>query len=255
VASLKIPSASAPFVTGNSPTANGQAVGKSLFYKNGYVFLGLTTTLNGPGFHTIDVHTPSAPVWITSWPEGTATMGPTSGPINAVLSRGGYVYLGVVPMTTSLDASQKELLTLDVAANFSKPKLVGAFGASGAGNGKSIAAVGDTLYLGRTSPNSGQEYYVINNTTPATAALPQTSSTEVGNSVNKILVRDTLAYLLTNADLRVVTAATGAAWGSVALPQNSTTSSEPSMDCEGNYLFVTSNATSGKGYLYVITAS
>src|SRR6185295_20334181 len=46
-ANFLLPTSTAPFVWGNSPSGgNDQAVGKSIFYNNGYIYLGLTTTQN-----------------------------------------------------------------------------------------------------------------------------------------------------------------------------------------------------------------
>lgn len=255
LSSLKLATGTVPFVNGNISSSNSQAVGSSLLYKNGYVFLGLTTTAKGSGLHIIDVHNPSGPVWVASWPAAYGGAGPSWGPVNALAIKGSYVYAAVAPTTTPLDAAKKELLTLDIASDFTKPALVGGFGsASGLGSGKSLALVGSTIYLGRDVPNAAPELHVLNNSAPKTASLPELANAEINSTVSGITVRDSLAFLLDKTNLQVVHATSALPYASVPLAASGGTE-EPSLDCEGNYLYVASNNSANKGTISIFSVT
>jgi len=240
----------------SGPAVRGTTAGNALFYKNGYIFLGLTSTGgNGAGFNIIDAH--DLPALFAAhanpiMPIGYYNVG--SSDINAVTVRGSYVYLAVPsvdPPMSKVVGSQ--LITLDISTDITNPGLVGGFAGTGSGHGKSLAFVGDNLYLGRTSPNAGYEFHVLDNTSPNTNSLPQLRGAEIGQSVNGVLVRDNLTYLLTNTGL-ITTNATSSATTTLALPVSGS-SYEPSLDCEDNYFYVTANDASDRGRLFVVTAN
>ncbi len=102
-----------------------------------------------------------------------------------------------------------ELIILDVITNPASPTLVGSYDAPGGGgnngNGKSLYLVGNTLYFGRTLL-SGNEFYILNNTNSETS-LPVLGSKNILNggnssSVNGIIIRDYLAFLITNGEFQ-----------------------------------------------------
>ena len=124
----------------------------------------------------------------------------------------------------------------------------------GSGNGKSLYAVGDSLYLGRTV--GGTEFLILNNSNPATADPPGLvalgGKPDVDESVNGLVVRDYLSFLLTNSQLRVLKTNVPASispYASVALPAGS---QGRSLDCEGNFLYA-GFTLSGKAYVGAIT--
>lgn len=171
-----------PGVTGTG----SQSIGQSIFYRNGYVYLGLAKTLAGPEFNIIDVTDPLAPVWKGGYNVGNG--------VNAVFVKDHYAYLAT--------PNSQELITLDLS-DPSNPAPVGGFDAPGGGgnfgNGKSIYSVGNTLYLGRTLL-LGNELYILDNADPETN-LPTLGSKDIKNgnnnaSVNGIVVRDYLAFLI-----------------------------------------------------------
>ncbi len=234
---FEIATKTSPFIKGSS----GQSVGNTIFYKDGLVYLGLTKTLSGPEFNIIDVHNPTAPFWVGGYSVGNT--------INSIFVRGKYAYL-VTP-------NSQELIILDVS-DPSAPVAAGGFDApDSVGNGKSVYSYGDMLYLGRTVTASNPEFYVLNNTNPGTT-LPQLGSFENGSSINGLIVRDTLAFLITNTQLQIIDTSIPATISSytspLTLPSSGGTPA-PSFDCEGNYFFVGTNSSSNKGALYSITAS
>ena len=238
---LMLASSSAPNVKGS------QARGVSLYYKNGYLLLGLAATGagNGPEFHLIDVHNPlslfAGPHLL--FPIGSYAVG---NEVNAITMRGTYAYLAT--------PNVQELHTLNLT-NPNTPTLVGGFSSgTGLSNGKSMYLVGNNLYLGKTVPNTGNDFHILNNTTPG-ATLTELGGIDVPSTVNAVIVRDYLSFLLTNTELRLYRTdvpATPTLFSTLAIPQNGHASVEPSMDCEANRMYVTSNNTSGNGYLYVI---
>ena len=233
-----------------------EAIGNSIFYKDGYVYLGLTATGSGPEFHIIDVHNPSSPIEVGYWPS-TANI---NHDINAIYVKNGYAYL-VHPAGSPYN---EQLTILDVS-NPSIPKRVGYFYDDGGigGNGKSLDLVGDTLYLGRTAtnlsgaPDTLPEFYILNNPDPTSIAdaiplgiLPLPTS---GDSVNGVIIRDYLAFLVTTDGQFQI-------W-QIDDPSNiipyfnsSITGNGASLDCEGNFIYAGSVDSSNKSYLSVITA-
>lgn len=228
-----------PGVTGTS----GQAVGNSIFYKNGIVYLGLTKTGGGPEFNVIDVGgggaggSPTAPVFLGGFSVGNA--------VNAVSVQGGYAYVAT--------PNSEELKILDVA-NPSAIVRVGGFDApGGSGNGKSLFVSGDKLFFGRTL--GGNEFYVLDSTNQA-GQLPPLGAKDLGNeSLNDLLVRDYLGFLLTNSQLqiwRVDEPGSMSAWApAITLPANG---KGISLDCEKNSLFLASNPSTNKGSVSVVNA-
>lgn len=227
-------------VTGTS----GQGVGNSLFYKDGYVYLGLTKTGSGPEFHIIDVHNPLNPFLVGGYSVGND--------VNAIFVKGRYVYLAT--------PNDEEFTILDVG-NPSSPQRVGGFNAPGGEPGLSLALVGDEAYVGRAYSSDG-ELYVLNVASPA--AVAELGHQDIGSdnqaSAKGLLVRDNLAFVTTSESLRiwdVATAGSMAERAVVPLP-NSGDTLDTTLDCEDNYLFIASVPTTGasakRGTLSVVTA-
>ncbi len=210
-------------------------VGNSIFYKNGYVYLGLTNSGSGPEFYIIDVRNPLIPTAVIG---GVYIVG---NDINAIAVKGSYAYLAT--------PNNQELQILNIS-NPSVPVLAGNFSV-GAGNGKNIYIADDKLYFGKTT-GSGNDLFILNNINP-NVTLPELGGLDVGASVNDVLVRDYLAFLLTNNQLKILNVNNPGGitqWASpVSLP-GAGTSGGSSIDCEGNYLYV---GTKTNGGLYVIS--
>lgn len=205
--------------------------GNSIAYRDGYIFLGLnSTTGQGKEFNIVDVHTPTSPFVRSSANIGNG--------VNAIFVKGLYAYVA--------SPNSQSLKVFDI----SNPNGVTAVGGyTGIGNtGKSVYAVGDTVYLGTTA--SGAHLHILDASTPA--SLSSLGSATFSASVDGIIVRDSLAFVLTKSALQVINATSTAAWSSAAtLPSSGSTLYEPVMDCEGNMIFVGSNDSGDHGKLYV----
>jgi prepilin-type N-terminal cleavage/methylation domain-containing protein len=224
----------------NVDGTGGQAIGNSIFYKDGYIYLGLAASASGPEFHIIDVHSPSNPFEVGYWPQ-TGNLGSA---INAIYVRGKYVYLAT--------ADSKDLIVLNIT-NPTAPTEVGNYNVSGGGNGKSLYTVGDNLYLGRTNPSTNPEFYILNTINPASITL--SSSQAITSSVRAIVVRDYLAFLITTNNQFQIWKVDNPTITSYATPLAlPVSSSGTSLDCEGNYLYAGSVDSSNRGYLSVISA-
>ncbi len=246
---------SVPGVSGN------QGKGNSIFYKDGYIYLGLMATgisSNGPEFHIIDVRNPSAPIVVGHWPSS----GNLGNNINAIKVRGDYAYLAT--------PNSEELKIIDIS-DPTNPTLTSGFDAPDAtGNGRSLDLVGNNLYLGRTFTSSNQELYVVDISDQANIPTTPLGIQEISRSVNALLIRDYLIFLISStssqegkleiwnsSDKSNLTPFTT----SISLPNTSGGISNtfiPTMDCEGNYIYASSVPSSGlfanKGSLTIITA-
>lgn len=251
------------FASSSVPSVTGTWSGNSLYYRNGYLFVGLAKAGGtGPEFHMVDVHLPSAMIsaplsgsHIASTTVGSFTV---AHDVNAIAMRGTYAYL------TTPDTQELKVLDL---TNPTTPSLVSGYdAASGSGNGKSLYLIGNTLYLGKTTGNGG-DFVILDITNPTSVQASNVNPPGVdvdiptSNSVDGVLVGDyqarPLAFVLTNSDLRIFDIKVPAAittWGTLTLPASGNVT-EPSLDCEGNRLYISSNDSSGKGYVYVVKPS
>lgn len=243
-----------PNITGG--LSSGGA-GNSLYYKDGLLYVGLSKTTTGTEFNIVDVHNPLAPSLV-----------PGSGlnidfDVSAIAVVGNTAYLA-----TNNDGG--EVVVVDVG-NPAAPVVLSTYNAPGqlsAGYGRSLELVGDRLFLGRSSMNSGAEFLALDaSSSLGVIAATPLGSLDVGTSlvpftVYGTLVRDSLAFLAggntTNGKLYIenisnISGITDAA-APVALPNNSFGFA---LDCEGNDIFVGSrdNSASNFGYLSVITSS
>jgi hypothetical protein len=228
----------------------GEGIGNSIFYKDGFVYLGLTKVGSGSTkgeFNIIDVHNfPTNPPVLA----GSYAVGNT---VNAIYVKGKYAYLAT--------SNSQELIVLDV----SDPSdiLTWGYDATGGGNGKSLYLVGDSLYLA-----SGPEFYILNNSDPENIASnnPTPPTINIGSDIDGLVVRtglDTaappalhnLAFLLTTNNFQIWDITDSSAitqWSPAFLGLPSGSVFEPVFDCEGNNFFVGSNDGDDHGYLSVI---
>ncbi|HVM73267.1 MAG TPA: hypothetical protein VMU13_00075 [Candidatus Paceibacterota bacterium] len=229
-----IPTSSTPFVTG---TSSSQALGNSIFYKDGYVYLGLSKTATGPEFNIIDVHDPHTPKWVGGFTIGWS--------INQIYVRDGYAYLAT-------DDKSRELVILDVHDK-THPTLAATFdptGTLGYEVGKSIYARGDDLFFGMSSATGSPELYTFSIAHPA---IPlKTGHYTIGSTILDSFARDSTLFILASTigqfqmlDISDVSAIKQYA-PSLTLPGIGA-----GLDCEGNYFFVGSNAGT-QGWVSII---
>ncbi len=243
-------------ITGLTPPVNfevlgvtgtgDQAIGNSIFYKDGYIYLGLTTTGSGPEFHIIDAHDPTTLGLseVGSWPPAGGSL---SNNINDIYVKGRYVYLA---HPTDISSPYVEEITVLDISNPTNPQRVGGYNApDDDGYGKSIYSVGDTLYLGRIVTAGNPEFYILDSSN--LSGISEIASQEISEDVNGLLVRDYLAFLITNNQFQI--------WridnpSSISNYYSVSFAGGTSLDCEGNYLYASSIDSSYNGYLSVISA-
>lgn len=216
------------------PSVTQAGVGNSIYYRDGYVYLGLTAAGgHGNELNVLDVHTPTSPYVRSSVSIGND--------VNSLFVKGLYAY--------SASPNSQQLKVFDIS-NPNNITSAGGYTGSG-GNGKSLYAVGDSAYLG-TAQGNGSLYELFDISTPGTPSLKATKSFTA--SVDGIIVRDALAFILTKSALQIINATSTAAWSSAyPLPASGSALYEPVMDCEGNTIFVASNDSSNHGKIYVFT--
>ena len=201
--------------------SGGQALGNTIFYKDGYVYLGLTKTQSGPEFNVIDVSAPLNPIW-----KGGYSIGHD---VNAILVRNNLAYVAT--------PANAELKILDISVPVN-PTLFGEIDLpDNSANGKSMAIVGNKLYLGRTEGSSPltKELQVLDITNPASPTPG--ASADVGSTINAVTIRDNLAFMITNdanLEFQIWDLNTMALYGS----KNIQPTSAGGMDCEGNYVYI-----------------
>jgi hypothetical protein len=241
-----------PNVTGLA----GQAIGVSLFYKDGIIFLGLAKA-TGPEMNIIDVGggdnilaSPTNPILISSYE--------INNEVNDMYLRNNYLYVA--------SPNDQELKIFDVS-DLENPILVGGFdapaGGANNGNGKSFHLIGNTLYFGRTLL-TGDEFYILDVTNPENN-LPILGSRNIQNgninaSVNKIITRDYLSMLVTNKEFQILRTDDhhniSPYTSPISLPPQAGVGMQAfSADCEGNYVFIGSQGPDNVGFLTVITAN
>ncbi len=242
-----------PVVVATYHVPGASVVAKSVYYKDGYVYLGLANNPSGAELYVIDVHVHTSPVLVGVYEMGAG--------INAMYVKNGIAYLAT-------DDTNQELVRLDVR-DLAHPVFMGKYdapGTVGSGQARSIYVVGETLYLGRYYSLTLAPEFAILVDSPAPTLR---GSFDVGPSgthpfgIYGIIVRDTLAFLLTASpsnggavqifDLSNI--GTPSLYSSVTLPNNG---AGVSLDCEGDTMYAASvpinGAHTNKGSLSRITA-
>ena len=237
------------------PNATG-LVPNTLFYKDGYVYLGLPNNTGGDEFIIIDVHTPAA------LPAPLATFSINAG-INTIYIKSGYAFIAT-------DDPLRELVVLDLN-DLANPALRGIYNAppltsSTFGLGKALYTVGDTLYFGRYYINSEPEFAVLDTTSlnPSLRGTREMNGLGETRGVYNALVRSNFAFLFTGnttgsaTKLQIYNIENPAAITAVTSTDLISGSEPRGFDCESNYLYAASVPTSGgnanKGSISIITA-
>jgi len=226
---------------------NGEEA-QSVFYKNGYVYLGLTKA-SGPEFNIINAQDPNDPV-VMGFEIDSA--------VNDIYVKGDYAYLAVA------DNSQ-ELIILDIS-NPNSPILINNYNLipdqTKWGYGNIVRVIGDRIYFGRTYIANSPEFYLFDHNQSLINMLGNYSENGVPFSVNDLIIRDNLAFILAGSasqggSLRILNIADPANIVEeriISLPGVAGGVGGVAMDCEGNYLYVASVDGAGKSYISVITA-
>jgi len=208
--------------------SGNQAQGNALFYKDGYIYLGLTKTETGPEFNIIDVHIPSSPMY-----KGGLSIGHD---VNSIYVKGNYAYVA--------SPDNEEMKVINVSNPTSPVQVSGANLPDNSANGKSLGIVGDTLYLGRTiGSGSAKELNMISISNSATNPLPSPFGTrDIDGSVNALSVRGNYIFLATgetNKEFQIWDASNPVAMTLVASLPSPNNDDGTGMDCEGNLMYMT----------------
>ncbi len=247
VANYQLPTSTPPFATGSG----GQSSGRSIFFLNGLVYLGLvkTNTTQGMEFNVIDVHLPNRPVWL-----GGISIGRT---VNQIRVRQGYAYLAT-------DDPRAELIVLDVhdPQNITRASTYDAPGSSTWGYGESLAIQpNNILALGRSYTPDGPELSILNMasaTKPFLLSSEKLSSTTNPVGVTALGIQDFMTFALTDSALQLwdmTNPLNPQHYGDpLPLPTGSKGSST-AMTCKDNTLFIGANDLNNKGSLVIVTNS
>lgn len=229
----------------NVTGSGAQALGKSIFYANKKVYLGLTKTATGPEFNVIDVtdflnNPANNPVLIGSWAAGTT--------VNAITVKNNIAYLAT-PWPSSNPPTQENLSILNVSNPGSGINRINTFSAPDPStmSGESVYVSKDnkTLYLGRGGLNGAHnpDFFILNVDDPGATPLPVLNSkyipTASNVAVNAITIRDHLAFLWTSDtnkefqvwDLNDLGSSSPYGW------LNTAQSGTGGLDCDGNILY------------------
>ena len=213
------------------PGVSGNGYGKSIYYLNEKVYLGLYKA-EGPEFHIIDVSNPLIPNHLGSF-EINAT-------VNNILVRDNVAYLAITQPDPD-NNDEKNLIILDVS-NSSNIQLLSTFSppTTLTQSGQSLFLDGKTLYFGRsdgTKCNNCHELYILD-----LLNMPNISirgSKKIGSTINAVVLRQEYLFMMTgdpNEGFQI--------WN-VSNPSNITKYtgknvaqvSTAGFDCEGNLMY------------------
>ncbi len=212
------------------------SVGSSIFYKNGYVYLGLSNDAAGPEFFIINVSNPTSPTVV-----GSAEIG---GTVNDIYVHKNFAYVA--------SSNGQNIKVFNITAPTENMDVAGSY-SSGSNHGKRLSVLGDTIYLGKTTGTN--EFYILNGTNINNITSQGSINFGTPTDINGMEIRSNLAFFATAAGNMQI-------WN-ITDPENPVVFANPSvnlgnpakdLDCEGNYIYVASNDGSGRGYISAITA-
>jgi hypothetical protein len=251
LANFQLATNSPPFAQGS----DGQAAGKSIFYANKYIYLGLqktsslTSSSTGDEFNILDVQNPKAPRWIGGYSVGRT--------INQIFVKDDYAYLAT-------DDPYAELIILNVhdPAHITLVSTFNLPGNTSFGYGKTLSLTHTTLSLGRSYILNEPSFTMltISSTSPPSVIgnEPQTATT-TPRTITNILLRNFILFVLTNTSLElwsVINPAKPSLYAtSVRLPGPKSTTSPGGMACKNNILYVVSSDSTRTGYVTIVTGS
>lgn len=226
------------------------AWGWKVYYYDKKVYI-TTRETAGPELHVFDVSDPTNPTEDPLMGGGSKELNTT---VNDFVVRDGLAYFAV-----SSDA-RGPLLVYDVSNPASITELTGARGnITGTANGLSIYLIGNKLYLGRGKNSAGNEFYILDASSPRTAigGLPifgaADANKEMNTDITGIRVAGRFAFLATyannNGGLKVWDITTPENIQSINVTFNF--GNKPvSIDFDSNFLYSGSEATPNFQMLY-----
>jgi hypothetical protein len=242
IAALQLASSSPPFAV---DAAGASAAAASLFYDNGYLYVGLQKTMGGDEFNIIDVQDPTSPFWIGGLPIGRTVAG--------ITVRDSIAYL-------STDDPSRELQIVDVHSP-NRPLLIGSYdapGASGFGYGVATKVRDGIVRFGRSYIGNAPELQILDARNPTRIASLQ--EMDIGTpqkpaSFRSFVTMDALTFALFNNQLVFLETWENQRVGQYSdvypLPAGST---GVALACRDNLLYLARNS-SGGGNIDVLSAS
>ncbi|MDB5236902.1 MAG: hypothetical protein JWL88_4 [Parcubacteria group bacterium] len=224
-------------------SANGAiAPADAVAYRAGMVYLGLAKTAGGQEFQIIDVQNPNALKRL-----GGASAGRG---VNAIAVSSTTAYLATDDNATG----GKAIIAEDISDN-AHPIEMTSHSFPGAGFVRTLIRAGTVIYSGRSYANgTSEEFSVLDQSTLTRITGVDTGTNLMRRGVTGIIVRDFLAFLLTDDQLQLWNLQDMAApvlYASLPLLHGTATS----MVCRQNALYIGSVDTDGSGYLTVVTSS
>ncbi len=218
-------------------SGNKLAYGTSIFYSNGYIYLGLAkASISGSEFYVIDVGggglpaSPTNPLIKGDYQVGNG--------VNAIFVKNNYAYIA--------SPNAENLTVLDIS-NPVLPIRVGGYTPAGSNNGESVYVKDNNVYLGRTFGTN--EFYLLNSPSGSFIKSKDIGGGS-GTSINGLLVRENLMFLITNDEFQI--------WNTngtitpyapdLDLPGGSGTA----IGCRGNYIYVGSLPSNDKGFISIV---
>lgn len=231
------------FIKGVKLTGNS-AVATTLEVRNTMLYLGLKSAAGtGPEFNVFDISDPQLPIWKGGYSTNRHD-------INAIAVQKGRVY--IARPTDTVDTPPEQITVFDVSDG--SPVRVGGWKAPHlSGNGKSLFSWGNSLLVGRTVTATDPELAMLDVSNPPHLQTMNSSpvSKEIGNSVERILARDPLVFLITDKQFQIWNTSDPTQitlWGSKDLGM--TTNS--SLTCMNEYMYVGSVSPQGKGIISIV---
>ncbi len=243
-----------PFVARNfkipaTTVSNKLPASTAVYYAGGYLYVGLSKVANNSAngeFVILDVGggsgSPTAPVLLGTYPTGST--------INSIYVSGNYAYV----TTDDNGTPNKQLLVIDISKkNLNPLPLSSYFQVAGAGFGRVVTGSGNQIYLGRSYLANSPTLYVLNASTPTVTPLPSLTSNSGTSNISSIVIRSTLAFILTSSQFQVWDVTTPSAitpWtttGSAAdfMTLSSLGGSGTSFNCSGNYFYTAIASSQG----------
>lgn len=241
---VRIPSA---YPTHAVTPGGAMAPGSTLTYRDGYLYLGLTKTAGGQEFQMLDVKSSTVPRIIGGFTVGRG--------VNSIVTDDITAYLA----TDDNRTGGKAIIAVDVHdpahiiedASYSFP---------GAGYTRYVVRDNSRLYIGRSyAAGTSEEFPILDRISPT--LLTRVGGVDIGTSrvpasVHGIILRDFLAFILTDSalqlwDIHAGLLPTSDRYASISIPHGTATA----FVCHDNVLYVGSTGSDGTGYLTVITSS
>lgn len=217
------------------------AAGNSIFYHKNYVYLGLaktTSTSTNGEFNVIDVHDPLNPV-----SKGTYKVG---NGVNSIYVKDNYAFVA--------SPNSENLTILDIS-NPDNPFRVGGYTPIGSNNGKTLYAIGSSLYLGRTYGTN--EFYIFDSSNLPNISIAGSKDIGSGNdtSINGLTVRSGLAFLLSNLGFQIWDVSSpgsmpSSTYGFIPMSAfissgNPANAAGTTLNCSGNYFYIALTSPQG----------